>query len=210
MINVLLTTALVALGGAPAESACLASLDAATRGGAECTVSSPLNIDVSYPNGGGGPWNHVYTVTNGTGGSFTATSPELGENATGSLVDGVFNFTSTYGSGYRYTLQGSLDQATGLITGTGSSSTGEQFVFIINTGVTCTGGGNARGCAAAPAVANAYLKLIGHEGGRGSVISAVAKQMGKGGTFNGMNPCDHGYVRAVRTFVDQRTGRTGR
>lgn len=209
MIDALITTALVAFGGAHAGTACLASVDPVATVRAECTVNSPLNIDVSYPNGGGGPWNHVYTVTNGSAGSFTATNSY--ENATGSLVDGAFTFNSTYTNGYTYSLTGTLDQSTGLITGTGTSSTGEQFVFITNTGVTCTGGGNtARGCAAAPAVANAYLKLIDYRGGRGSIISSIAKQMGKGGTFNGRQPCDEGYVRAVRTFVDQQVGRRGR
>jgi hypothetical protein len=61
-------------------------------------------------------------------------------------------------------------------------------------------------CAAAPAVANAYLRA---QAGRkltmtrGAVISEITKLTGSDGEFAGLKPCDSGYPNAVRFYIDE-------
>jgi hypothetical protein len=74
-----------------------------------------------------------------------------------------------------------------------------------------------KGCAAAPAVANAILDSIGFKGGRGNVNKAVAHEMGShpddtnGSMFWGIEQCRKGaanpyYEAAVKSFLRTRFG----
>jgi hypothetical protein len=61
-------------------------------------------------------------------------------------------------------------------------------------------------CAAAPAVANAYLRA---QAGRkltmtrGAIIAQITKLTGADGEFAGLKPCDSGYPNAVRFYIDE-------
>lgn len=61
-------------------------------------------------------------------------------------------------------------------------------------------------CAAAPAVANTYLRA---QAGRkltmtrGAVIAEITKLTGADGEFAGLKPCDSGYPNAVRFYIDE-------
>jgi len=61
-------------------------------------------------------------------------------------------------------------------------------------------------CAAAPAVARAYLaqqagaKLTMS---RANVIAEITKLTGADGEFAGLKPCDSGYPNAVRFYIDE-------
>jgi hypothetical protein len=63
-------------------------------------------------------------------------------------------------------------------------------------------------CAAAPAVARAYLAdqvSAGHKltMSRAAAIAEVTKQTGADGEFAGLKPCDSGYANAVRFYLDE-------
>ncbi len=166
-----------------------------------CTLNSPLTVTVSF---GGSTYTHTYTLTNGTNGSFTGKTSDNTEAITGSLSGTTFTLHSTYTNGYTYDLTGTLDPASGTITGTGTSSQNQALTFTV-TGLNCTAT-TATECPAAPAIANAYLKSLGEKAktaNRQNIISQLAKQM-KGGTFNGLKPCDAGYLPAVQRWVDQQ------
>jgi hypothetical protein len=61
-------------------------------------------------------------------------------------------------------------------------------------------------CAAAPAVARAYLAA---QAGRkltmtrAEVIAEITKQTGADGEFAGLKPCEAGYPNAVRFWIDE-------
>lgn len=156
---------------------------------------------------------HNYAVTVNQDGSFTGASLDQGERVTGTFNGTTFTIRSDYATtGYYYTATGTVDPATGTITGSGTGSTGDQFRIIITNGATCTGGGGGQpttgNCPAAPAVANAYLRER-HIRGRthGRIVSAVARHMGPGSSFDGMQPCDQGYAGAVRAYIDRQLAR---
>ncbi len=63
-------------------------------------------------------------------------------------------------------------------------------------------------CAAAPAVARAYLAdqvSSGHKltMSRAAAIAEVTKLTGADGEFAGLKPCDSGYPNAVRFYLDE-------
>ncbi|HWL40067.1 MAG TPA: hypothetical protein VNO75_07495 [Gemmatimonadaceae bacterium] len=61
-------------------------------------------------------------------------------------------------------------------------------------------------CAAAPAVANTYLRA---QAGRrltmtrAAVVAEITKLTGADGEFAGLRPCDSGYPNAVRFYIDE-------
>jgi hypothetical protein len=167
-----------------------------------CTLKSPLTVTVSFQ---GSTYPHTYNLTFGTNGTFTGTGTSNGntETITGSLSGTAFTLHSVYNNGYTYDITGTLDPATGNISGTGTSSQNQALTFTITGGATCVT--TTAQCPAAPAVANAYLRSLGEKAkaaNRQNIISQVAKQMGAGSMFNGLKPCDAGYAAAVQTWVD--------
>ena len=171
----------------------------------ECTVDSTLSVVVSY---NGTDYTHTYIITNGTGGSFTGTSTTSpSENVTGTLSGDSFTLNSTYtdGSGYTFSLTGTVD-STGTITGTGTSNQDQNFTFTATNAVSCS---SEADCPEAPAVANQYLKELGYKGKKvngQNIISQIAQMTDEDGTFMNLQPCDSGYVTAVRTWIDQQMG----
>jgi hypothetical protein len=171
------------------------------RPATSCTLKSPLTVTVSF---GGSDYPHTYNIIAGTNGTFTGTSTDNNETITGSLSGTTFTLHSVYTNGYTYDITGTLDPATGNVTGTGTSSQNQALTFTITGGATCTTATTTQ-CPAAPAVANAYLRSLGEKAkaaDRQNIISQVAKQMGAGNSFNGLKPCDAGYLPAVQSWVD--------
>jgi hypothetical protein len=61
-------------------------------------------------------------------------------------------------------------------------------------------------CAAAPAVARAYLAAQAGRKltmSRAAVIAEITKNTGADGEFAGLKPCDSGYPNAVRFYIDE-------
>jgi hypothetical protein len=63
-------------------------------------------------------------------------------------------------------------------------------------------------CAAAPAVARAYLAEQASAGhkltmSRAAAVAEVTKLTGADGEFAGLKPCDSGYANAVRFYLDE-------
>ena len=63
-------------------------------------------------------------------------------------------------------------------------------------------------CAAAPAVARAYLAEQVSAGkkltmSRSAAIAEITKLTGADGEFAGLKPCDSGYANAVRFYLDE-------
>lgn len=61
-------------------------------------------------------------------------------------------------------------------------------------------------CAAAPAVANTYLRAQAGRKltmSRAAVIAEITKLTGADGEFAGLKPCDSGYPNAVRFYIDE-------
>ena len=61
-------------------------------------------------------------------------------------------------------------------------------------------------CAAAPAVARAYLAAQAGRKlsmSRSAVIAEITKVTGADGEFAGLKPCDSGYPNAVRVYIDE-------
>lgn len=163
-----------------------------------CRLDSVITVVVTYQ---GSTFTHTYRITSTATGSFTGVSTDSTEKITGTFNGDSLSLTSTYTNGYRYTINGTLNESTGVISGTGSSSTGQQFTFTLRTGLSCS---VEQDCKDAPAVANAYLKSKGLKprlANGVNVISQVAHHTASDGTFDGLKPCDAGFVAAVQKYV---------
>jgi len=84
--------------------------------------------------------------------------------------------------------------------------------LLASTAPAATPGSTSRGfqqsCAAAPAVARAYLAeqvSAGHKltMSRAAAIAEITKLTGADGEFAGLKPCDSGYPNAVRFYLDE-------
>jgi hypothetical protein len=98
-----------------------------------------------------------------------------------------------------------------VVTSVGSNETPTTFAPSgwTNTAgtITISVNGCTAECAAAPAVANAYLDSIGFTGARGDIDSAVALHMTRGARFDGIEPCDvAAYRQAVVAFLHANFG----
>ncbi|HEX6576230.1 MAG TPA: hypothetical protein VF042_14780 [Gemmatimonadaceae bacterium] len=168
-----------------------------------CTLDSTITVVVHF---NGQDYTHIYTIQNGTNGNYTGTAS--GETITGTMNGTTFTLSSTYtdGSGYTYSLNGTIDPSTGDISGTGSSNQNQAFTFDATSATTCSAEAEDD-CPSAPAVANAYLRELGMQGKKvngQNIISQIAKMTDEDGTFMNLQPCDEGYVQAVRTWIDQQ------